>query len=87
MPAELRRRFATAYATIELADSMAELGVDQTGPARRRSGPFTLQAIRTWNMTSPAPDDDFHSQTALLEQDQRGVGVGLRLANKRISSC
>ena len=48
MPAELQRRLATAYATIELADGVAKRGVDQVGatraigarPSCRRSAPW-----------------------------------------------
>lgn len=78
MPADLRRRFATAYSTVELSDSMTELAVDQTGAART-DGPFTLQAIKNVEHDIANPGDDFHSQTALLEKINAAAAIGLRL--------
>jgi hypothetical protein len=78
MPAELRRHLATAYSTIELADSITRLAVDQTGSARV-DGPFTLQAIRNVEHDIVNPDDDFHSQTALLEKINAAEAIGLRV--------
>src|SRR5262249_20191231 len=78
MPAELRRRLATAYSTIELADSITRLAVDQTGTARS-DGPFTLQAIRNVEHDIVNPGDDFHSQTALLEKINAAEAISLRV--------
>jgi len=81
MPVDLRRRFATAYSTVELSDSMTELAVDQTGAART-DGPFTLQAIKNVEHDIANPGDDFHSQTALLEKINAAAAIGLRLGEQ-----
>jgi hypothetical protein len=81
MPAEMRRRLGTAYATIELADSISRLAVDQTGTARV-DGPFTLQAIRNVEHDIVNPGDDFHSQTALLEKINAAAAIELRLGEQ-----
>lgn len=81
MPAALRGRLATAYSTIELADSITRLAVDQTGIART-DGPFTLQAIRNVEHDIVNPGDDFHSQTALLEKINAAEAIGLRVEHQ-----
>ena len=78
MPAAMRRRFGTAYATVELFDSMTRLAVDQTGSART-DGPPTLQAIKNVEHDIANPADAFHSQTALLEKINAAEAIGLRL--------
>jgi hypothetical protein len=81
MPAEMRRRLATAYSTIELADSITRLAINQTGAARV-DGPFTLQAIRNVEHDAVNPGDDFHSQTALLEKIGSALAIELRLGEQ-----
>jgi len=81
MPAEMRRRLATAYSTIELADSITRLAIDQTGTARV-DGPFTLQAIRNVEHDAVNPGDDFHTQTALLEKINSALAIDLRLGEQ-----
>lgn len=81
MPADLRRRLVNAYSTIELADSMTRLAIDQTGTARV-DGPFTLQAIRNVEHDIVNPADDFHSQTALLEKINSALAIDLRLGEQ-----
>jgi hypothetical protein len=81
MPADFRRRLGAAYATIELADSITRLAVDQTGTARV-DGPFTLQAIRNVEHDIVNPGDDFHSQTALLEKINAAEAIGLRVEHQ-----
>jgi hypothetical protein len=81
MPAEMRRRLATAYSTIELADSITRLAIDQTGSARV-DGPFTLQAIRNVEHDAVNPADDFHTQTALLEKIDSALAIELRLGEQ-----
>ena len=81
MPVDLRRRLVTAYSTIELADSMSRLAIDQTGTARL-DGPFTLQAIRNVEHDIVNPADDFHSQTALLEKINSALAIDLRLGEQ-----
>jgi hypothetical protein len=78
MPAEMRRRLATAYSTIELADSISRLAIDQTGAARV-DGPFTLQAIKNVEHDVVNPADAFHTQTALLEKIGAALAIELRL--------
>ena len=81
MPAEMRRRLATAYSTIELADSITRLAINQTGAARV-DGPFTLQAIRNVEHDAVNPDDAFHTQTALLEKIDSALAIELRLSEQ-----
>jgi hypothetical protein len=81
MPTELRRRLGTAYSTIELADSISRLAIDQTGTARSM-GPFTLQAIRNVEHDIDNTDDDFHSQTALLEKINAAEAIALRVGEQ-----
>jgi hypothetical protein len=78
MPPAMQQRFGNAYATIETGDSMTRLAVDQTGQARA-DGPLTLQAIRNVEHDIDNTDDDFHSQTALLEKINAAFAIGLRL--------
>lgn len=81
MPEDLRRRLVNAYSTIELADSITRLAIDQTGTARV-DGPFTLQAIRNVEHDIVNPADDFHSQTALLEKINSALAIDLRLGEQ-----
>lgn len=81
MPAEMRRRLATAYSTIELADSITRLAIDHTGTARL-DGPVTRQAIRNVELDAANPGDDFHTQTALLEKMNAALAIDLRLGEQ-----
>jgi hypothetical protein len=81
MPAAMRRRLATAYSTIELADSITRLAIDQTGAARV-DGPFTLQAIRNVEHDAVNPADDFNTQTALLQKINSAIAIDLRLGEQ-----
>jgi hypothetical protein len=81
MPAALRRRLGTTYSTVELADSISRLAIDQTGSARV-DGPFTLQAIRNVEHDIVNPGDDFHSQTALLEKINAAAAIELRVGEQ-----
>lgn len=81
MPADLRRRLTVAYSTIELADSMTRLAIDQTGAARV-DGPFTLQAVRNVEKDIVNPADDFHSQTALLQKINAAFAINVRLGHQ-----
>ena len=53
MPADVQRRLAAKYSTIELSDSMARLAVDQTGSARAE-GPLNVALFNLngtiWNL-------------------------------------
>jgi len=81
MPAEMRRRLATAYSTIEVADSITRLAIDQAGLARV-DGPFTLQAIKNVEHDAVNSGDDFHTQTALLEKMGSALAIELRLSEQ-----
>jgi hypothetical protein len=81
MPATMQRRLRTAYSTIELADGIAQLAVDQSG-GTRLDGPLTLQAIRNVEHDAVNPGDDFHSQTALLEKIGSALAISLRLTEQ-----
>jgi len=81
MPPELRRRLISSYSTVELADSIARLAINQTGAART-DGPFTLQAIRNVEHDIANPGDDFHSQTALLEKINAAEAIALRVGEQ-----
>ena len=51
-------------------------------------GPSRCRPSRTSNTTSPTPEDDFHSQTALLEKINAASAIGLRArASRPTSSC
>ncbi len=78
MSVAMRQRLATAYATIELADSTNRLAVDQTGTARAE-GPFTLQAVKNVEHDAANPADAFQSQTALLEKIDAALAINVRL--------
>lgn len=78
MPPELRRRLQTAYATIELADSIATRAVDQAGTVRT-NGRLILQTIQAMDTDASALDDSFHTQTALLNKINTASVLGLRI--------
>jgi hypothetical protein len=81
MSMPMRQRLGNQYSTIELSDSMNRLAVDQTGQARA-DGPLTLQAIRNVEHDIDNPDDDFHSQTALLEKINAAEALALRVGEQ-----
>ena len=81
MPAAMRRRLGSAYATIELSDSISRLAIDQTGLARI-DGPFTLQAVKNVERDAVNPSDDFHTQTALLQKLNAALGIEVRLSEQ-----
>ena len=78
MPLELRRRLGTAYATIELADSIAARAVDQTGTVRA-NGKLILQTIQSMDTDATAASDTYHSQVALLNKINAASVLGLRI--------
>lgn len=77
MPSSLQRRFADDYATIQLADSVAALGIDQSGAARRASSPL-LQVLQSMQADAFTTDDTFQTQTALLNKINSASVVGLQ---------
>ena len=78
MPAELQRRLGTAYATIELADSVATRGVDEAGTIRANSERI-LEAIQAMELDAASLKDEFHTETALLNKINAASVLGLRL--------
>lgn len=78
MPPELRRRLGTAYATIELADSIAARGIDQAGTVRA-NGRLILQTIQSMDTDAVALDDSYHTQAALLNKINAAAVLGLRI--------
>lgn len=81
LPVSLRQRLTNDYATLELADSIAQMGFHQTG-AIRTNGRQILDAIRALESDAIAPTDDFHTQTALLNKINGASVVGLRIAER-----
>jgi hypothetical protein len=81
LPSSLRQRLTSDYATLELADSVAQTAFHQTG-AIRTNGQFILDAIRALENDAIAPGDDFHTQTALLNKINGTSVVGLRIAER-----
>jgi hypothetical protein len=78
MPPELRRRLGTAYATIELADSIATRAVDQAG-AVRSNGRLILQTIQAMDTDAFALDDSYQTQNAILNKINTASVLGLRI--------
>jgi hypothetical protein len=78
MPAELRRRLGTAYATVELADSIATRGVDEAGTLRANSERI-LEVIDSMEEDAGSRVREFHTETALLNKINGAVVLGLRL--------
>lgn len=81
IPAALRRRMATDYGTIELADSVATMGIHQSGVIRF-NGRAALDAIAAMEADAVAASDDFHTQTALLNKINGAAVLGLRVGER-----
>lgn len=78
MPADLQARLTRAYGTIELADSVAKLAIDQTG-AMRTEGPHNLQVAKDMEADAVSTRADFQTQTALLDKIDAASTLGLRI--------
>ena len=78
MPSNLQRRLTTAYAAIEMADSVSALAVNQTG-AMRVEGPHNEQVAKDMEKDAVSTSDDFHTQTALLNKINAATVLGLRM--------
>lgn len=78
MPASLQRRLTNAYAAIEMADSVSALAVDQMG-AMRLEGPHNEQVAKDMEKDAVSTNDDFHTQTALLNKINAATVLGLRM--------
>jgi hypothetical protein len=81
MPQALQARLRRGYATIELADRVAERGVAQVG-GTRAIGSAVAQTIRTMETDAAAPVDDFQTQTAVLNKINTATALGLRVADQ-----
>jgi hypothetical protein len=81
MPLALQRRFADDYATIQLADSVASLGIDQSGTARRLSAPF-LEVLQSMQADAFTTDARFQTETALLNKINSTSVVGLQVGEQ-----
>jgi hypothetical protein len=67
MPADLQRVFADRYATIQLADSVAAMGINQSGVVRA-NGNELLQTLQSMQADAFTPVSDYQTQTALLDK-------------------
>jgi hypothetical protein len=85
IPAGLRARIGTAYATIELADRVARSAVHQAG-ALRTHGATVLQTIQSMEDDAVSGDDRFHTQAALLNKINAASVLGLRIAEQTSQS-
>jgi hypothetical protein len=78
MPASLQRRLTNTYAAIEMADSVSALAVDQMGNMRV-DGPHNEQVAKDMEKDAVSTNDDFHTQTALLNKINVAAVLGLRM--------
>jgi hypothetical protein len=81
LPPALRKRVTDAYAAIELADSVAQMSIDEIG-AMRTNGSHVLGAIRALENDTVDPTDSFQSQTAILNKINGTSVLGLRIAER-----
>jgi hypothetical protein len=79
IPEALRRRLGNIYATIEMSDSVATMGIHQAG-AIRFNGRSVLRSIDSMEQDLVAAPEDFHSQTALLNKINGASVLNLRIA-------
>jgi hypothetical protein len=78
VPADLQRRLAMGYGTIQLADSVAATGIDQLGRIRS-NGTAMMAAILNMENDAVASADEFHTQTALLNKINGANVLALRI--------
>jgi hypothetical protein len=78
MPTSLQRRLTNSYAAIEMADSVSALAVDQMGKMRV-DGPHNEQVAEAMEQDAVSLNDDFHTQTALLNKINAATVLGLRM--------
>jgi hypothetical protein len=81
IPAALRARMGTGYATIELADRLARTAVHQAG-ALRTHGATVLRTIQTMEDDAVSLDARFHTEIALLNKINGAHVLGLRIAEQ-----
>jgi hypothetical protein len=80
-PAALQGRLGTRYGAIQLADSIARLGIQQAGTVRG-NGPAVLRAIQAMDDDASAGADAYQSQTAILNKINAASVLGLRIAEQ-----
>jgi hypothetical protein len=80
-PQSLRSRLSNAYGTIEMADSVAALGVDGAGKTRAHAA-IVLNAIRALETDTLSLHPDYHSPVALLDKLTGAAVLGLRLQER-----
>ena len=78
MPASLQRRFTNAYSAIEVADSVSALAIDQMGEMRV-DGPHNEQVAKDMEKDAVTTNDEFHTQTGLLNKINAATVLGLRM--------
>jgi hypothetical protein len=78
VPPDLRRRLETIYGSIELADSVAKMAINQVGTTRT-NGRLALTTIQNMEDDAVSGSDDFHTQTALLNKINGATVLALRL--------
>ena len=81
VPSSLQRRLSAGYATIEMADSIARMGIHQAGTIRTNGRPV-LRSIEAMEQDLVASSDSFHTQTALLNKINGANVLGLRIAER-----
>jgi len=81
MPASLQRRFADKYASIQMADAVSTMGVDQSGTART-GGNLFLQVLQSLESDAFSTADAYNSETALLNKIDASSVVGLRIGEE-----
>ena len=69
----------TRYGTIQMADSVASMGIHQAG-AIRFNGRSVLRTIEAMEQDLVAGSDEFHTQAALLNKINGAAVLGLRIA-------
>ena len=85
IPAVLRERVGTAYATIELADRVARTAIHQAG-ALRVQGAANVRTIQAMEDDAVSGDARFHTQTALLNKINGANVLNLRIAEQSSQS-
>jgi hypothetical protein len=81
LPPTLRKRVTDAYATIELADSVAQMSINQVGSIRT-NGASVLNAINDLESDTLDVLDNYQSQTAILNKINGTNVLGLRIAER-----
>jgi hypothetical protein len=78
IPSDMQRRLQSSYGTIELADSVANMGIHQVG-AIRFNGRSMLESIAKIENDSFSTSDSFNSQIAVLNKINGANVLGLRI--------